>query len=144
MYNPMYSNKSSKYASMEIENPEKLFENTPFINKGEDDKIPDIIGYGHIHSPNIVRLKNKTLFNPGSVGMPAEMLNSSQKNETSKFSTLASYAILEGMYGKKELSTISIQIIRVPYSIDEEIEIIKKSDMPNKDELIRKLQTAEP
>lgn len=33
MYNPMYSNKNSKYAEYEIENPEELFKNTAWIRK---------------------------------------------------------------------------------------------------------------
>ncbi len=144
MYNPMYNNQDSTYANRKIENPESLFENASFIGKNENDKIPDIVGYGHTHTPSIVRLKNKMIFNPGSVGMPAEMLNDSNENETSKFSTLASYIILEGEYGSTELCTFSLQLVRVPYSLETEIERVKKSDMPGKEKLIRKLQTAEP
>lgn len=144
IYNPIYSNENSNYAHVELENPESLFENTNFIGKNENDRVPDIIGYGHTHTPNIVRFKNKMIFNPGTVGMPAEMLNTKEKNETSKFSTLASYMILEGEYGDTTLSSISLQLVRVPYSIEEEIERIKSSDNPDKENLIRKLQTAEP
>lgn len=144
LYNPMYSNKNSKNENREIEKPEMMFENTEFIGKNKDDKIPDIVGYGHIHTPHIVRFKNKTLFNTGSVGMPGEMLNTSEIDETSRFSTCASYVILEGEYGKKELDSIGIQLIRVPYSIETEIERIQKSDNPIKADIIRKIQTAEP
>lgn len=144
MYNPMYNNENSKYATRELENPEKLFANTEFLGKKETDKVPDIIGYGHTHSPNIVRFKNKMIFNTGSVGMPAEMLNLNEKDETSKFSTVASYMILEGEYGQTDLSSISIQLVRLPYSIKREIARIEQSDYPYKEKLIRKLQTAEP
>lgn len=144
MYNPMYSNKNSKYASLELEEPERLFENTEFIGKARKDKEPDIVGYGHTHSPNIVRFKNKMIFNPGSVGMPAEMLNDSKKNETSKFSTVASYMILEGECGQTNLASINLQLIRVPYAIETEIRRIENSDYPYKEKLIQKLQTAEP
>lgn len=144
LYNPMYSNKNSKNENREISNPEVMFENTEFIGKSKNDKVPDIVGYGHIHTPNIIRLKNKTLFNTGSIGMPAEMLNTSEKNETSQFSTLSSYIILEGQYGQEDISSISLQLVRVPYSVEEEIARIEKSDNPSKAEIIRKLQTAEP
>ena len=48
----------------------QLFENTEFLGKTPNDPIPDVIGYGHIHTPNVFRSKNKTIFNTGSVGMP--------------------------------------------------------------------------
>lgn len=66
MYNPMYNN-CGRYKDMEIIDPNIMFENTAFIGKNKSDKAPDIIGYGHIHTPNIFRFKNKTIFNPGSV-----------------------------------------------------------------------------
>lgn len=144
IYNPMYSNKNSKKRNHEIDNPETMFTNTSFLGKDSNAKIPDIVGYGHIHTPNIVRFKNKTLFNPGSLGMPTEMLNTSKINEDSKFSVVASYIILEGEYESTSLSSIGITLVRVPYCIETEIERIKKSDNPSKNEIIRKLRTAEP
>lgn len=142
LYNPMYNN--SEKVSKEIKNPEIMFENTEFIGKTKNDKTPDIVGYGHIHTPNVIRVKNKMIFNPGSVGMPTEMLNTDKIDETNKFTAMASYSILEGEYGKKELDTLNISIIRVPYDLNKEIDILKKSDNPQKELIIRKLQTAEP
>ena len=136
----MFSNKNNR----EIDNPELLFENTKLLGKKKSDKIPDIVGYGHIHTPHIVRFKNKTLFNTGSVGMPTEMLNTSEMDETTIFSRLASYIVLEGEYESKELSSISISLIRVPFSIEKEIDRVEKSDNPRKAEIIQKLQTLEP
>lgn len=144
LYNPMYSNRNSENRNREIENPEIMFENTELIGKTKNDKVPDIIGYGHIHTPHIVRYKNKTLFNTGSVGMPTEMLNTSQMDETTKFSRLATYIVLEGEYEEKDFAPISINLIRVPYNIETEIKVIKESDNPRKEEIIRKLQTLEP
>ncbi len=144
MYNPVYSNKDSNYAKTEIKDPESLFENTEFIGRSNYDKQPDIVGFGHVHSPCLVRVKNKMLFNVGSVGMPVEMLNTSKMDDTSKFSTVSSYAILEGEEGGENLDSISIQLCRVPYPIEKEIERIKASSIPTKEALIRKLQTAEP
>ena len=59
------------------------------------------------------------LFNPGSVGVPVEMLNPGDINDkTNRFSTLSSYIILEGTYGSKELSSFSINLVRIPYDIE--------------------------
>ena len=116
----MYSHGDNN--SIEI-TPDKLFDNTSFISKSKEDPIPDIIGYGHIHTPLIVRYKNKTIFNPGSVGVPIEMLNNNINDKTN-------------------LSSISFQLVRVPYNIEKEIKDLKKSDMPNKEETIKSLMSA--
>jgi len=142
IYNPMFSNADTKYATKELINPEQLFENTEFIGKTEKDPIPDIIGYGHIHTPNIFRFKNKTIFNPGSLGIPTEMLNSADFDETCKFSTVSSYIILEGKLDSKELSSISFNLVRLPYDIEQEVKYLQESDMPNKHFIINSLRCA--
>lgn len=96
MFNPMYSNLNTIYYEKTITDPYDLFKNTEFIGKTENDPVPDVVGFGHLHTPNIYRFANKTIFNVGSVGIPTEMLNEGEKTETSKFSTMASYMILEG------------------------------------------------
>lgn len=142
IYNPMFSNKNSKYSHLEIDKPDRLFENTEFIGKTDKDPLPDIVGFGHIHTPFLVRYKNKTIFNSGSVGIPVEMHNNDEKDESNKFSTVASYTILEGYYGKTELDSISFNSVRVPYNIKQEVEDLKNSDMPNKEVIIRTLTSA--
>lgn len=142
IYNPMFSNKNSKYSHLEIDNPERLFENTEFINKNDVDPIPDIVGFGHIHTPCLVRYKNKTIFNPGSVGVPVEMHNNSFDDESNKFSTVASYTIIEGYYGDTELNSISFNSVRVPYNIQKEVSDLENSNMPNKEVIIRTLLSA--
>lgn len=144
IYNPMFSNKGTIYSGTEIENPEDLFKNTSFIGKSNDDPIPDIVGYGHTHTPCIVRYKNKTLFNPGSVGISVEMMNSDLYDESNKFSTLASYIIVEGIYDSKILSSISFNLVRIPYDIKKEVEYLEHSDMPNKYNKIKSLLGALP
>lgn len=139
IFNPMYSHGDNN--SIEI-TPDKLFDNTSFISKSKEDPIPDIIGYGHIHTPLIVRYKNKTIFNPGSVGVPIEMLNNNINDKTNIFSTVASYIILEGNLNSTNLSSISFQLVRVPYNIEKKIKDLKKSDMPNKEETIKSLMSA--
>ena len=129
IYNPMYSNEKTANGKVELHNPEDMFKNTDFLGKTESDPIPDIIGFGHIHTPFIVRFKNKTLFNPGSVGMAVEMLNDDINDKSNKFSTLASYIIIEGLYNEKNLSSISFNLVRLPYDVEKEIKYIEESDM---------------
>jgi len=141
--NPAFSNVNNRYADMEIHDPLKMFENTEFVGKTEQDKIPDIVGYGHIHTPNLFRYGNKILFNTGSVGSANEMLNNGEEDDlTNKFSTLASYTILEGEYGSTELGSISITNVRIPYDTEKEIAMLENSDMPGKEKIIFSLKTA--
>ena len=142
IFNPMYSNKNNKYSNFEITDVKQMFANTDFIGKKDTDKEPDIVGYGHIHTPNIYKYKNKTVFNTGSVGAPNEMENDGTDDETNSFSTLASYVILEGNLNSKQLGAISISNIRVPYDIEKEIAYIEESDIPGKQKLINCLRTA--
>ena len=138
----MFSNAYSKYSHLEIKNPDRLFENTSFINKVETEPTPDIVGYGHIHTPFCVRFKNKTLYNSGSVGIPVEMHNNIIDDPNNKFSTLASYIILEGYYECKELNSISFNLVRVPYNIQKEIDDLENSNMPNKESIIKTLKSS--
>lgn len=141
VYNPMYIN-SGRYKDVELQYADLLFENTEFLGKNKNDKIPDIIGYGHIHTPNVFRFKNKAIFNPGSVGIPMELNNTDKNDPGIKFSTLTSYIILEGNYESKDLASISFNLVRLPYDVSKEIELLEKSDMPNKLNTIDKLKTA--
>lgn len=72
------------------------------------------------------------------------MLNDDENDTSNKFSTLASYIILEGYYENKNLNTISFNLIKVPYDIQKEVDDIRKSDMPNKEIIIRSLTSAIP
>lgn len=144
MYNPMFSNKGTIYSVTELDNPLSLFENTSFIGKTSNDPVPDIVGYGHTHTPNIFRVKNKTIFNTGSVGTPIEMLNNNINDKTNKFSTVASYTILEGNLNSAELGPISISIVRLPYDIEKEVKLLEASTLPNKDIIIKELRSAVP
>ena len=144
LYNPMFSNSNTNYSHLEIHDPNRLFENTEFIGKTENDPIPDIVGFGHIHTPLLVRFKNKTIFNPGSVGVPVEMLNRDVNDKSNKFSTVASYIVLEGFYDERELDSISFNFVRVPYDIKKEVKDLENSDMPYKEKIIRSLLSAIP
>ena len=142
IFNPMYPNSDSLYFNKILTDPNDLFKNTEFIGKTESDPIPDIVGYGHLHTPNLYRFANKTVFNVGSVGIPVEMVNEGEQTSTSKFSTMASYLILEGELGSSDLSSISFTFNRIPYDIEKEIKSLEESDMPNKEVIINSLRTA--
>ncbi|NLO47026.1 MAG: metallophosphoesterase family protein [Clostridiales bacterium] len=102
----------------------KLFEPTETLNL-----YSDIVGYGDIHMAYIDHISGRTVFNAGSVGNPLDI-------------TQASYAVIEGEYGAKELSPFSLSLIRVPYDIDKAVDDALKSDMPEKDAYINELRTA--
>ena len=142
LFNPMFSNTETIYSATELHDGLKLFENTDFIGKTANDPVPDIVGYGHIHTPNIFRLKNKTIFNPGSVEMPIEMLNDNINDKTNKFSTVSSYMILEGNLNSKELGAFSINLVRLPYDIEKEVKLLEASNLPSKERLIKELKSA--
>jgi len=142
IFNPMYPNSDTIYYNKIITDPNDLFRNTEFIGKTENDPIPDVVGFGHLHTPNLYRFSNKTIFNVGSVGIPVEMANEGTQNSTSKFSTMSSYMILEGELNSKELSSISFNLVRLPYDIEQEIKYLEESDMPNKEIIIQSLRTA--
>ena len=142
IFNPMFPNSDTIYFNKIITDPNELFKNTEFIGKTEKDPIPDVIGFGHLHTPNIYRFGNKTIFNVGSVGIPVEMVNEAEEDSTSKFSTMSSYMILEGEFASKELSSISFTLVRLPYDIEKEIKYLEESDMPNKEIIMKSLKTA--
>ena len=87
-------------------------------------------------------IKNKTIFNPGSVGMPIEMLNDNINDKTNKFSTVSSYMILEGNLNSKELGAFSINLVRLPYDIEKEVKLLEASNLPSKERLIKELKSA--
>ena len=72
------------------------------------------------------------------------MLNSNLNDESNKFSTMASYIIIEGNYNSKDLASISFNLVRVPYDIEKEIKYLEQSDMPSKNIAIRSLKGALP
>ena len=94
------------------------------------DEMSDVLGYGDIHGAHVDHFEGRTIFNVGSVGNPLEI-------------TQASYAILEGVYDSKQLSAISVALVRVPYDIELAIRQALDTDMPDKEAYIKELRTAE-
>lgn len=127
IYNPEYNNHDKRYNNKIIINPMELFKNTDFIGKSEDDKIPDVIGYAHLHMPIIFKVEDKTIFNTGSVGA------SYNKGE-------ANYTILEGDLNSQKNMNLLISNISVYYNLEKEIKYIEESDIPTKDDIIAYLK----
>jgi len=105
-----------------------MFENTAFT--GFDRPEPDIVGYGDIHHPYMLPVEDRTLFNVGSVGNPMDYI------------PMAGYAILKGLLGSATPSPLSIEIVRLPYSINAAIERARAVDMPALTEYEFELRTA--
>lgn len=119
-----------------IDNKMKLFED-------ENGIIPDIILYGDIHIQYMQKFYNKTLVNVGSIGNVVEYLHHDRNIKDMMETTQAYYTVLEGEYGEKTRSSLSIQFVKVPYDINKEIEIARKNHIPSLDNYILELTTAE-
>lgn len=93
----------------------------------DPDFIPDVVGYGDIHTTYIRTFRDRILFNVGSVGNPLDL-------------TLAAYAILESAGSAPSLS---ITIARVPYDIEAELRRARASGMSAYDEYAWELTTGQ-
>lgn len=101
-----------------------------FMPPNKDSKECDILIYADIHVAYIQNFKQKTLVNLGSVGVPLKV-------------SQASYGIIEGIYGAKETSSISISLVQVPYDIDKAILEAKENDVPDFEKYSYELRTGE-
>ena len=87
------------------------------------DKVADIVIYGHIHTPYIQRIYNRTIINTGSVGNSIDVFRNSEKDGNVKNTTVANYLVISGIYDSKNIDEkISYELISVPYDIDKELE----------------------
>jgi protein phosphatase len=94
---------------------EAMFSNTDFTGYAV---TPDVVGYGDIHVAYLKSFRQRMLFNAGSVGNPLD-------------GTLASYAILEGVYGSADPAPLALQIVRLPYDVELAIAQAEELDMPD-------------
>ncbi len=139
----LHATSNSLYKSIEyykvtnemVKDIDNLFNNSKEFNN-ENTSKPDIVIFGHIHSPFIYRLDNKMAINPGSTSNGLDIYN-----KNGKTIHMSSYLILEGEYNSKEMSSISFKIVKIPYDYNEEINRLKNTDMPNKDMAIKELET---
>jgi len=103
-----------------------MFDNTDFTGHGA---VPDIVGYGDVHTAYVKTFANKCLFNAGSVGNPLDV-------------PLACYAILEGRFGSAEPGPWTVSLARLPYDIEASIRHAEASGMPDLEHYINELRTA--
>ena len=85
-------------------------------------KKADVVVYGHIHTPFIQRIYNRTIINSGSVGNSIDVFRNEEKDADVRNTTLANYVILSGKYDSKDINEkISFEIVSVPYDIEKEL-----------------------
>lgn len=85
-------------------------------------QIADIVIYGHIHTPFIQRIYNRTIINTGSVGNSIDVFRNAKKDGNVKNTTVANYLIISGNYNSKNIDEkISYELISIPYNIDKEL-----------------------
>ena len=85
-------------------------------------KKADVVVYGHIHTPFIQRIYNRTIINSGSVGNAIDVFRNEEKDADVRNTTLANYVILSGKYDSKDINEkISFEIVSVPYDIEKEL-----------------------
>lgn len=104
------------------ETTEKLYEMFLPTDKTISDKKADIVIFGHLHHPFMEKIYGRTLINVGSVGNSYDPIRNPQKDANQMETTQAFYCIIEGEIGSTEYSPFSYQLVRVPYSIQKEIE----------------------
>jgi predicted phosphodiesterase len=93
------------------------------------DRYSDVVGYGDIHNAYVQNFRDKTIFNVGSVGNPLDIRQSA-------------YAIIEGIWDKREQDSFSVTLVRVPYDIEKAVkEAEDEIGMPERDEYITELRT---
>lgn len=132
----IHATPKSIYESINYYNIDETL-NTDIENmfKFDDGYDPDIVIFGHIHSPFVYRQGRKMLLNPGAVSNSCDIV---QRN--GKKYNLSSYMILEGNLDSAKADTISYEIVKIPYDYEKEIENLKNSNMPNKEMAIEELE----
>ena len=115
---------------------DKLFENSSYLGCDFKSSTPDIVIFGHIHSPFVYREGRKTTINPGIVFCGCDIIEKSGKKYV-----LSSYLIIEGDFNSKNAGNFEFEIVKLPYDYEKEILNLKNSDMPNKEMAIEELES---
>lgn len=94
-----------------------------------DGPLPTVVVYGDIHDAYVQTYEGRTLVNVGSAGNPLD-------------EPVPSYLVLEGVPGGTPTDPFSIQLVRVPYDIEAEIEVARSLGMPALEAYAIELRTA--
>ena len=85
-------------------------------------KLADIVIYGHIHTPFIQRIYNRTIINTGSVGNSIDVFRNDAKDGNVSNTTVANYLVISGFLNSNNINQqISYELVSVPYNIDKEL-----------------------
>lgn len=113
--------KINKFAG-NIDKIDRLYELFLPSSNTISDKKADILIYGHIHTPYIQKIYNRTIINTGSVGNAIDVFRDDEKDGDVKNTTVANYLILSGNFNSKNIDEkISYELVCVPYDIDMEL-----------------------
>ena len=86
-------------------------------------KLADVVIYGHIHTPFIQRIYNRTIINTGSVGNSIDIFRNDTKDGNVSNTTVANYLVISGFLNSNNINQqISYELVSVPYDIDKELE----------------------
>ena len=105
-----------------IDLPDKLYELFLPSSKTISNDKADIVIYGHIHTPFMQKIYNRTIINTGSVGNSIDVFRNKTKDGNVKNTTVANYLILSGNLNSKDINEkISYELVNIPYNIDKEL-----------------------
>ncbi len=91
-------------------------------NNTSSNQLADIVIYGHIHTPFMQRVYNRTIINTGSVGNSIDIFRNDKKDGNVKNTTVANYLIIYGNYNSKNINEkISYELVSIPYDIEREL-----------------------
>ena len=86
-------------------------------------ELADVVVYGHIHTPFIQKIYNRTIINTGSVGNSVDVFRNEAKDGDVRNTTVANYFVISGFLNSNNINQeISYELISVPYDIDKELE----------------------
>jgi predicted phosphodiesterase len=108
-----------------------MFTNTEFTGSfgagcAADGAMPDVVGYGDIHTAYLEAGEGLTLFNVGGTGNHLDAPS-------------APYVVLEGVTGSPDPAPFSVSFARVCYDIAAEVAIARELGMPQADAYAREL-----
>lgn len=81
----------------------------------------DIVIYGHIHMPFSLKIYNRLILNPGSVGDAMNGIRNPEKDADARFTTVANYLIIAGELNGREPGKLSYEFVDLPYDIEKEL-----------------------
>lgn len=103
-----------------------MFAETPLTGPGP---APSVVVYGDVHDAYLETVAGRTLINVGSAGNPLD-------------EPVPSYVVLEGVVDGTEDAPFGIQVVRVPYDVEAEIEVARSLGMPELEAYAIELRTA--